>query len=63
VIDARQHGPGFLQHAAHLGQLDALPPALQQRRADHLLQPPDLLGQRRLRDEYLLRLLPSGRAR
>jgi hypothetical protein len=24
---------------------------------------PDLLAQRRLRDEYLLRLLPSGRAR
>jgi hypothetical protein len=56
VIDPRQHRPGLVQqHAARLGQPHALPPALEQRRAHYLLQPPDLLAQRRLRDEHLFR--------
>jgi DNA-binding CsgD family transcriptional regulator len=51
VIDQGQDGPGLLQqHAARLGQPQPPAAALQQRRSDDLLQLPDLLAQRRLRD-------------
>ena len=56
VVHQRQHGAGRLQqHGAGLGQLQALAPAVQQLRADELLQPPDLLAQGRLGDEHTLR--------
>jgi hypothetical protein len=51
MIEQGQHGPGLLkQHGARSGQPHALAPALQQRRANHLLKAPDLLAQRRLGD-------------
>jgi hypothetical protein len=43
------------QHGAGLGQLQAPAVAVQQLRADELLQPPDLLAQGRLGDEHPLR--------
>jgi hypothetical protein len=61
VIDQRQHGPGLLQqHRARLGQPHPVAEAAQQRGAHHLLQPPDLLAQRRLRDVHLLGGMREG---
>ena len=56
VLDQVQHRPRLLQqHPARVGQPHAATPADQQRGAHHLLQPPDLLAQRRLGDEDPLR--------
>ena len=61
MIDLGQHGPGLLQqHGPRGGQPDALAPAVQQRRADDLLQAPDLLAQRRLGDVHPLRRMGEG---
>jgi len=51
-----QHGPRFLyQHAAGFGQPDAFWAAVQQRCADHLLQPSYLMTERGLGNEHPLR--------
>jgi hypothetical protein len=54
VIDKGQHVPGGVQqHGARRGEPHPVTEALQQRRADDLFQPPDLLAQGRLGDEHL----------
>ena len=61
MIDLGQHGPGLLQqYGPRGGQPDALALAVQQRRADDLLQAPDLLAQRRLGDVHPLRRMGEG---
>ena len=56
VVHERQHGAGRVQqHGAGRGEPQAFAAALQQRRADDLFQPPDLLAQGRLGDEHPLR--------
>jgi hypothetical protein len=56
VINQGEHRPCLLeQNAARVGQLHAVTLAVEQRSADHLLQPTDLLAQRWLRDEHRLR--------
>jgi hypothetical protein len=56
MVDQGQHVAGRVQQdAAGRGEPQPFPPALQQRRAHDLLQPPDLLAQRRLGDEDPLR--------
>jgi hypothetical protein len=55
VIDQREDGPGgFQQHCARRGEPDPLAPAVQQLRADDVLQAAQLLAQRRLCDEHPL---------
>ena len=56
MLHQRQHGAGGVQqHHAGLRHLKALAAAVQQRRADDLFQPPDLLAQGWLGDEHPLR--------
>src|ERR1700749_3828074 len=56
VIHQRQHVAGGVeQHGTRPSKPNAFSPAMQELRADDLLQPPDLLAQRRLSDEYSLR--------
>jgi hypothetical protein len=56
VVYERQHvAGGVQQHGAGGGEPQSLASALQQRGADDLFQPPDLLAQGGLGDEYLLR--------
>ena len=55
-VDQRQDGPGgFQQHGTGRCEPDTLAPTVQQLRADDVLQAPQLLAQRRLRDEHALR--------
>ena len=61
VIDRGQHVPGGVQqHGARRGQPHPVPAAVQQRRADELFQPPDLLAEGRLGDEQPLRGAGEG---
>jgi hypothetical protein len=46
---------GVQQHRAGLGKPHAVTATLQQRRADDVFQPPDLLAQGRLGDKHPLR--------
>jgi hypothetical protein len=56
MIDQGDDSPGlFQQYLACGGKPDAVAAAVQQGRADHFLEPPDLLAQRGLGDENLLR--------
>jgi hypothetical protein len=56
LIHKRQHGAGCVeQHGAGRRESEPFTAALQQRRADDLFQPPDLLAQGGLGDEHLLR--------
>ena len=55
MVDRGQHVPGGVQqHGARRGQPHPVAAAVQQRRADDLFQPPDLLAERRLGDEQPL---------
>ena len=61
MIDQGHDSPGLLQQdLACGGKADAVAAALQQGRADHFLEPPDLLAQRGLGDENLLGGLGEG---
>jgi hypothetical protein len=61
VIDRRQLVPGCLQqYGARRGEPHAVAPAVQQRGADHLFQPLDLLAEGRLGDEQALRGVREG---
>jgi hypothetical protein len=61
VIHQRKDVPGRVQqYGAGLGEPQAVTPALQQRGADDLFQPPDLLAQGGLGDEHSLRGVREG---
>jgi hypothetical protein len=61
VIDPGQHVPGGVQqHGARRGQPHPVPAAVQQRCADELFQPPDLLAEGRLGDEQPFRGAGEG---
>ena len=61
VVDRGQHVPGGLQQdGARRGELHPVPAAVQQRRADDLFQPPDLLAEGRLGDEQPFRGAGEG---
>ena len=61
VIDQGQHVPGGVQqHGARRGQPHPVAAAVQQRRAEDLFQPPDLLAEGRLGDEQPFRGAGEG---